>query len=270
VAKKNKKKRTQADRADRHALYQESVQDSEFELDFVQDTYKNIRGSKARLLREDFCGTARSACVWTKRHKDNRSWAVDFEHNFKSLKSSQQERVTLIQSDVLVVETPPVDIVLAFNFSYWIFQERARLLEYFKSVHASLKDDGMLMLDSFGGPEAHTIQEEEHELDDFTWTWDQAKYNSLTQEIQCYIHFEFEDGSRIDKAFSYTWRLWGGRELEDLLYEAGFSNVRFFIDESEEDEDDDDDEEVIAVDQYEETREVFDHDCWLAYIIAEK
>ena len=118
-----------ADRADRHELYQESVQDSEFELDFVQDTFKDIRKRKAVTLREDFAGTARSACVWTKRGKDNRAWAVDFdqevldwgrEHNLKKLKPKQRERVEFIQADVRTAETPAVDVVLAFNFSYWI------------------------------------------------------------------------------------------------------------------------------------------------------
>ena len=55
---------------------------------------------------------------------------------------------------------------------------------------------------------------------------------------------------------------WGGRELEDLLLEAGFSKVRFFIQQF-----DDNDE---ALDEFEETREVLDHECWIAYIVAEK
>ena len=63
MAKKNKKKKsskqaksakpTMAALADRHELYQESVQDSEFELDFVQDTFKDLRGRKPVTLRED-------------------------------------------------------------------------------------------------------------------------------------------------------------------------------------------------------------------------
>ena len=79
MAKNKKKKKTLAQRADRHELYQESVQDSEFELDFVQDTYKGIRKRKPVTLREDFAGTSRSACVWVKRNKNNQAWAVDFD-----------------------------------------------------------------------------------------------------------------------------------------------------------------------------------------------
>ncbi len=272
MAKNKKKKKTMAQRADRHALYQESVQDSEFELDFVQNTYKAIHKRKPQTLREDFAGTARSACVWTKRSKNNKAWAVDFDeevlewgrkHNYDKLKPKQRERVEFIQADVRTVETPSVDVVLAFNFSYWILKQRKDLLAYFKSVHKSLNDDGIMFLDSFGGSEAHSTQVEKHKLDGFTYLWDQNKYNALTQEMQCYIHFRFPDKSRMDKAFSYTWRLWGGQETDDLLREAGFSDVRFFVQMF-------DDDSGEALDEFEETREVIDHECWIAYIVAEK
>lgn len=269
---KKKKKQSMADLADRHALYQESVQDSEFELDFVQDTYKDIRNRKPVTLREDFAGTARSACVWTKRGKNNKSWAVDFDeevlewgrvHNYEKLKPKQKERVEFIQSDVRTVNTPPVDVVLAFNFSYWILQERKDLLAYFRSVRRSLNDDGIMFLDAFGGSEAHTTQVEKHKLEGFTYLWDQNKYNALTQEMRCHIHFRFPDKSRLDKAFTYIWRLWGGHEIEDLLDQAGFSKVRFFVQKF-------DDDSGEALDEFEETRKVVDHECWIAYIVAEK
>ena len=35
--------------------------------------------------------------------------------------------------------------------------------------------------------------------------------------------FRFPDGSKIDRAFSYEWRLWSLPELTELLGEAGFS-----------------------------------------------
>ncbi|OED40105.1 hypothetical protein AB833_12410 [Chromatiales bacterium (ex Bugula neritina AB1)] len=261
-----------AERADRHVLYQDSVQDSEFELDFVENTYKDIRDKKPLTLREDFCGTARTACVWTKRSKDNQSWGVDFDgevlewgtkNNLKKLKPKQQARVTLIEADVRTVETPSVDVVLAFNFSYWILKQRSDLLAYFQGVQRTLNPDGIMFLDAFGGSQAHTTQVEKHKLEGFTYLWDQNKYNALTQEMSCYIHFRFPDKSRMNKAFSYTWRLWGGQEIEDLLVEAGFSKVRFFVQKF-------DDETEEALDEFEETREIIDHDCWVAYIVAEK
>jgi hypothetical protein len=41
----------------------------------------------------------------------------------------------------------------------------------------------------------------------------------------CHIHFAFPDGSRLDRAFSYDWRLWTLPELRELLAAAGFSRV---------------------------------------------
>ena len=43
--------------------------------------------------------------------------------------------------------------------------------------------------------------------------------------MDCLIHFEFPDGSRIDRAFSYRWRLWTLPEIQELLQEAGFGQV---------------------------------------------
>ena len=57
---------TLAERADRYDLYQRSVQDPEWEVGFMADTYKGLRGRLPRRLREDFCGTALFACAWVK------------------------------------------------------------------------------------------------------------------------------------------------------------------------------------------------------------
>ena len=48
---------TMSAKADRHALYELSVQDVSHEYDFINKTYRDIRGYNAHTLREDFCGT---------------------------------------------------------------------------------------------------------------------------------------------------------------------------------------------------------------------
>ena len=60
--------------ADCHHLYQEAVQDPEAEIDFVEETWAALRDRPAELLREDFCGTAHTACEWVRR--DAMHWAV--------------------------------------------------------------------------------------------------------------------------------------------------------------------------------------------------
>ena len=103
-------------------------------------------------LREDFCGTALFACEWVKSHRNREAIGVDLdsevlawgrEHNLTRLGASAASRLTLLQTDVMEVRTAPVDIVAAFNFSYWIFRERALLRRYFESVRAGLARDGI-------------------------------------------------------------------------------------------------------------------------------
>lgn len=43
-----------AERADRHALYESSVQNVESEIDFVDEEFFKLRQRRARYLREDF------------------------------------------------------------------------------------------------------------------------------------------------------------------------------------------------------------------------
>ena len=50
--------RLTASKADRHILYQASVQCVEADIDFFERLSKSKRGEPFRLLKEDFCGTA--------------------------------------------------------------------------------------------------------------------------------------------------------------------------------------------------------------------
>ena len=59
--KKTRTSLTVAERADPHALYQQSVQCVEAEIDFVDYTFLARRGRQAKRLREDFCGTANTS-----------------------------------------------------------------------------------------------------------------------------------------------------------------------------------------------------------------
>ena len=225
--------------ADRHRLYQLAVQEPDAELAFVASTFKRLRGRPAVTLREDFCGTALSACAWVKRRKDHRAVGVDLcadtlawgkTHNLAALSPEQQQRVTLVRRDV---RTPNaacrgIDVVLAMNFSYWTFKTREGLVAYFRSVRSSLGKGGVFFLDHYGGYEAFKEIEERRRLKGFTYVWDQASYNPITGDKTCHIHFEFKDGTRLRKAFTYEWRLWTLPEIQELLHEAGFKHVHVY------------------------------------------
>jgi len=229
-----------ASRADRHLLYELSVQYAASEIEFVDDTFKSLRGRRARLLREDFCGTANVSCEWVRRRKGNRAIGVDIDpgvlqwgedNNLSKLTGSQRARIDLRCENVLSTKTDPPDIVSAMNFSYWLFKERGQLQRYFRRVRESLAEGGIMFLDAYGGYDSFREIMEEREIEEdggFTYVWEQEKYEPVSGNLICHIHFDFPDGSRLERAFSYDWRLWTLPEIRELLAEAGFSRITVY------------------------------------------
>ncbi|GAB4197297.1 MAG: hypothetical protein Tsb002_31300 [Wenzhouxiangellaceae bacterium] len=267
---RRRSKTKQADQADRHILYQQAVQDTEAELDFVEETYREIRGHALRLLREDFCGTANTACDFVRRKRSHSAIAVDNDaavldwgrqHNVAALSDKQQQRIELVEGDVREVSATPVQAVLAMNFSYYLFRTRDELREYFQSVRRSLADDGVFFMDAYGGYEAHMELTESRDCDGFTYIWDQAEFNPINHHMTCHIHFKFDDGSKMKRAFSYHWRLWSLPELQEILTEAGFKQVQVYWEGT--------DEETGEGDGVYEPAEQGDADPgWVTYIAA--
>ena len=260
-----------ADVADRHDLYQRSVQDVESEIDFVLEAWASRRSRPAEFLREDFCGTANAACEWARRDDSHYAVGVDLDaevlewgehNNVNTLAPDARQRVELIQDDVREVQLEPADIVLAMNFSYYLFKTRDGLREYFAAVLAGLAPDGLFCLDAFGGYDGARELEEPRELEGFTYIWDQASFDPINSAITCHIHFEFPDGSRMDRAFSYDWRLWTLPEIREVLLEAGFRHVDIYWEGT--------DEETGGGDGVFEISEVGEADAgWVCYIVAQ-
>lgn len=243
-----KKLKLTADNADRHILYEASVQNVETEIDFVDATFEKIRGRRASLLREDFCGTGNTSCEWVRRRKSNRAIGLDLDrptldwgldHHVASLNDEQKSRVDLRESNVLTPgDATNVDCVLAMNFSYWILDTREQLRGYFEAVRESLADDGVFFLDFYGGYESMKETKEKREIElepespygkaKFTYVWHQARYEPISGRMECKIHFNFRDGTKFKNAFEYTWRLWTLPEIRELLVEAGFKNVTVY------------------------------------------
>jgi SAM-dependent methyltransferase len=272
-AKSANKMQTMADKADIHELYELSVQNVENEVEFLQATFKTLRGRTAYQFREDFCGTASISCQWVRQGNEYSAIGVDIEpsvldwgrkNRVSKLATEDQARVSLIESDVMTVETPKVDLLAAFNFSFFIFDTRDLLRAYFKEAHAALKDDGVFFCDMFGGPEAQeeTREKTKHKKHGFSYIWHQAKFHPITNFIRCHIHFHFKDGSKLKKAFTYEWRLWSAPEIKELLLEAGFKTATVYW-EGEDEEGDGNGE--FAPDE----KGVADL-AWIAYIVAEK
>ncbi|MEM8984024.1 MAG: class I SAM-dependent methyltransferase [Pseudomonadota bacterium] len=265
------KPKTMAEKADIHELYEESVQDVETEVDFITETYENLRGRAPRSFREDFCGTASACCEWVRRDSEAIAVGVDLDeqtlewgrqHRLSRLSDAQRSRVKLVEANVLSVDERGFDVVGAFNFSYWTFRTRPESVDYFRRVYAALKEDGIFMLDAFGGSEAYEVMTEKTKHERFTYVWDQAEFQPVTGYMRTHIHFKFPDGSRLKKAFTYEWRLWTLPEIQELLLEAGFQRATVYW------EGEDDDGEGNGIYAPEARGEP--DPGWIAYIVAEK
>lgn len=266
-----KKHMTMAEQADIHELYEEAVQNVEYEVEFLQTTFKEIRDRTAYVFREDFCGSASASCQWVRQGEEFQAIGIDIDptvlewgrqNRLSRLPAADQVRVSLIEGDVMTVDTPPIDLLVAFNFSYFIFDTRDKLRAYFERAYAALKDDGVFFIDLFGGPEAQEETKEKTKCKGFTYIWHQAEFHPVTNYIRCHIHFRFKDGSKIKKAFTYEWRLWSAPEIREVLTEAGFKKTTLYWE--GEDEDGEGNGEFTPEDKGEADL------AWIAYIIAEK
>ena len=224
--------------ADKYTLYEEAVQNVEFEVTLFEKHYRKYRKKKPTLLKEDFCGTYSLCCEWVKRNKDYRAIGVDLDprplnwgrkNNYSKLSVAEQKRIQIFQENVWDVTRPQVDIIAALNFSYWIFDNPEDLAKYYKMAYKSLKKDGMLVIDAFGGPAAEQEEEEERECEGFEYVWEHSYFHPVTRQMGCKIHFHFHDGSQMRNAFVYKWRLWTPPEITFLLKQAGFSQIDWYF-----------------------------------------
>lgn len=227
------RKKLTAKNADRHDLYQRSVQNSEFEVQLVDRLFRAHAGRAPLSLREDFCGTGLLCATWVKSKAGRTAIGLDIDRSVLAWGQrrnvaplgADRERVSLRAQDVMVPTKERPDVVVAFNYSYQTFQDRATLRRYFAAVHRSLPKDGLFVLDMIGGWESQQTLVEKRRLGGFTYVWEQADYDPVTAHFLCYIHFHFPGGSKMRRAFTYDWRLWQLVELRELLAEAGFVDV---------------------------------------------
>ncbi len=242
-SKKTKTRPSLADGADKYALYRLSVQDPEHEVSMFRRFYKDAFGREATSLREDFCAAFAVCCEWVKTSKERRAIGVDLDdeplsygrtHYLNKLSAEQQQRVTLLKQDVMTTTTT-AEIIAAQNYSFYIFKRRAEVLRYFRQVHRSLADEGIFVFDMMGGGAmyaddvvegrqvARPTAQDKLDNPPFRYVWHQESFDPVSADALFHIHFRFPDGSAIEKAFTYDWRLWTLPELLELLDEAGFS-----------------------------------------------
>ena len=230
--RKKKNKKSLAERADKYDLYQRSVQEPSAEVEFFEEAYQAACGRAPKILHEDFCGTFAVSCEWAKK-RGRKAICVDIdpeplawgrENNLAKLSTTAQNRVDIHEADVRIVLDEKADVLCAQNFSYWIFKTREELRGYFEIALQNLKSDGIFVLDLMGGGECfEERRKDKRSLDGFHYLWEMKKFDPVSHEATHLIHFGFKDGSKLKRAFTYSWRFWSIPEIRELLAEAGFS-----------------------------------------------
>ena len=280
---------TQAQRGDKYALYQRSVQDADHEVALFERMYQDAHGPDATplVLREDFCGTFAVCCAWVASLEDRRAIGVDLDpeplawgadHNLAALKPQQRARVELLERDVLQRDRSTgrrADVLAAQNFSYWIYHTRESLRTYFEAARHHLAPGGILALDLMGGGACY---EQDHEdtrtfsrvpksqsitgqpIPAFDYVWRQQRYDPISHRGRFEIDFRFRDRSVMERAFVYDWRFWSIPEVRELLDEAGFSQSHVYWEGEDEDGD--------GSGEWERAEEADPDPAWIAYIAA--
>ncbi|MEM6960288.1 MAG: class I SAM-dependent methyltransferase [Myxococcota bacterium] len=260
---------------DKHICYQQSVQNTEHEVQFIHRVYRRLAGRPALRLREDFCGTALLSCDWVEYRKDREAVGVDLDskvlawgqkHNVLQLPETSRSRIRLVHGDVRDAAEGLFDVVTAYNYSYFVFKTRAEMRAYFALVHSALAQDGVFFLDAYGGYEAQTPMTEQRAVplgkEKFTYIWEQALFNPIDNHVVNYIHFRSPDGTLHKRAFTYDWRLWQLVELREILAEVGFARIETYW-ETE-------DEEGNPTGTFRKATRAEPDPGWNAYLVASK
>lgn len=259
-------------------MYEAAVQDPEQQIRVIEKIYRDNFTSSPAILKEDFSGTFWISAEWVKRRDNNFSIAVDLDKrvlrvgkslHYQGLSSTQKKRIKILNQNVTEVTAKKADIVVGCNFSFFIFQQREQLAQYFKAAFKSLKKQGVFILETIGGSgfeeapfkESRTIKRNGKNW--FKYTWHHNSFDPINRRGQYSIQFDLNSGKKFKDAFTYDWRLWTIPEVKDLMLKAGFSSVQVYW------EQDKPDNEGFSKYKMVETADN-DYHTWIAYIVGVK
>jgi hypothetical protein len=256
---------------DKYDFYRRAVQSPDTDVEFLRNTYRELKLHDPLTLREDFCGTFNICCEWVKLNNKHLAHGIDFDpepiaygcdQNLPELTASQRERIEIHQENVLNPGLPHADIIAAMNFSHYIFKDRAVMKSYFHNCYATLNVGGIFVADCFGGSRCFEENEDSTDHRAFTYYWHQKSYDPVTGHAQFAIHFKPKGRRKRKDVFTYDWRIWSIPELREMMMETGFRKTHVYWEGTT--KSGEGDGVFRATDIGEECQ------AWIAYVIGEK
>ncbi len=188
-----------------------------------------VHGGRPTTLREDYSGTAALARAWLALSDRHRAVAVDADARV-TRHIAPTTALKVFTTDVLRCRAK-ADIIAATNFPVGYSHTRDDLLRYLRHARGCLNAKGVFVCDIYGGEGCWTpgvqrvrVRNPGGEPRAFTYEWEQVAADPRTGLVHNAIHFAWR-GRRINRAFTYHWRLWSIPELTDAMREAGFRAV---------------------------------------------
>ena len=257
-------------------LYEHSVQSPDWQVNVLPGVHRKLVGTTALRMREDFCGSGQIACAWAKKSAKHFAVGLDLDPaalayaesvNRAALGAAARERVRFIKQDVLRPTREKFDFIGAYNFSFFDFHERSTVLRYARSAYASLADRGTFFLELGGGDGFMETFRDTRRVSvpgvgEVRMVWEQHQYDPITAVNDFSIHFRLPNGEWMSDAFRYHWRLWGIRDMREILAEAGFPETVVLWGSL------DDDGEDSGV--YVPTEQAEYRKAWIAYVVGVK
>ena len=165
---------------------------------------------------------------------ENRAWGIDIDtdplqygaaHYLTTLSREQRARVKTRRMNVMSSRAPRADIICAFNFSYFIFQERAALVRYFESCRSLLNKKGIIAVDIFGGPQHARPSVDSKRVTGMKYFFEQSAFDPITNKARFHLSFQLKGQRTCSRVFSYDWRMYSIPEVRDAMMDAGFKET---------------------------------------------
>ncbi len=255
---------------DKYAYYRDAVQSAETDVAFYRKVYRELKGKEPQSLREDFCGTFSLSCEWVKLRPKYQAIGIDLDpepleygkaNYLPELTPAQQSRIRLKEANVLTSVLPRADIGVAMNFSYFVFRTRDQMKTYFLNAKKACKKDGIFIVDIFGGSECYDENEEVTAHKNFSYYWHQASFDPVTNKGLFHIHFRPKGQKKIERVFTYDWRLWSIPEIRDIMEDVGFKKTHVYWEGTT--------KKGTGDGKFTRTKKGEACDSWIAYIAAE-